>query len=328
MGTPTARRPVFITLGRRSRAAVGHGQVAGGIAGPPAVAPAAPQAYQHPPPQPRRPAPRRALWRGLAVTAPRPAPGPPWRPLPRPAAPRRALWHGGAGPQPVATTAAAPRLPRQPRSAPPRRAVWRGLGSRIITPLGIPSRKPPPPANTPRKRQRALWRRGAGPQPPPPSGLLAGVTAGPPASRWQASLPVPRWLARAAASRWQAGQPAARYDAGNPASRWAAGLPLQGRYSVRVVTGSVEYIPFPVSGPPGVDVTTLPLEVAIVTEAHGEPPPADPAWTAGLWLNGMAAALVDETALGNGEYVVFGRLTASPERPVVRAGRVRLGPAS
>jgi hypothetical protein len=97
---------------------------------------------------------------------------------------------------------------------------------------------------------------------------------------------------------------------------------------VRVVTGSVEYIPFPVSGPPGVDVTTLPLEVAIVTEAHGEPPPADPAWTAGLWLNGMAAALVDETVLGNGDYVVFGRLTASPEKPVVRAGRVRLGPAS
>jgi hypothetical protein len=228
----------------------------------------------------------------------------------------------------VAAAAAPARLPRQPRPAAPRRALWHGLASRIVTPLGIPSRKPPPPANTPRKRQRGLWRRGAGPQPPPPSGLLAGVTAGPPASRWQASLPVSRWLARPAASRWQAGQPAPRYDAGNPASRWAAGLPLQGRYSVRVVTGSVEYIPFPVSGPPGVDVTTLPLECAIVTEAHGEPPPADPAWTAGLWLNGMAAALVDETVLGNGDYVVFGRLTAPPEKPVVRSGRVRLGPAS
>jgi hypothetical protein len=331
LGTPTARRPVFIAPGRRSRAAIGHGQVAGGIAGPQAVAPIAPQAYQHPPRQPRSSAPRRALWRGLAVPAPRPAPGPAWRPLPRSPAPRRALWHGGTGPQPVTAAApAAPRQPRQPRPAPPRRALWHGLASRIVTPLGIPSRKPPPPANTPRKRQRGLWRRGAGPQPPPPSGLLAGVTAGPPASRWQAtSLPASRWQPRPPASRWQATSlPASRYDAGNPASRWQAGPPVKGRYSMRIVTGSVEYVQFPIAGPPGVDVTTFPVEVAVVTEAHGEPPPGDPAWTAGSWLGGLASLLVDETVLGNGDYVVFGRLTASPEKPVVRAGRVRLGPAS
>jgi hypothetical protein len=297
LGTPTARRPVFIAGGRRTRATIGHGQVAGGVAGPPAVAPPAPQAYQHPLPLPRRPA------------------------------PRRAIWHGNAGPQPAAAPAVI-RLPRQPRSAPPRRALWRGLGSRIVTPLGIPSRKPPPPANTPRKRQRALWRRGAGPQPPPPSGLLAGTTAGPPQGRWAAALPAPRWQPHPAAPRWQAALPAPRYDAGNPESRWQAGPPVKGRYSMRIITGSVEYIQFPVTGPAGVDVTTFPVELAVVPEAHGEPGPADPAWTAGSWLGGLASLLVDAAVPGPGDYVVYGRLTATPEKPVVRSGRVRIGPAA
>jgi len=126
---PQPRRP------GPSRAAW-HGQ-----AGPAAVAPVTPQAYQHPLPQPRRPGPSRAVTgrgrcgagqAGGANAAPVTQGQP--RPLPRPRPPRRATWHGNAGPPP----------------APP----------------GTPARRPGP-VITGRPRSRATWRGNAGPQPPP-----------------------------------------------------------------------------------------------------------------------------------------------------------------
>jgi hypothetical protein len=112
-----------------------------GNAGPAAVAPAAPQAYQHPPGQARRPA------------------------------PRRGQWHGNAGPAGAAPSASAvPRPLPQPHGRPPRRAVWRGGASQVVTPPGTPAARPAPKI-TSRPRARVLWHGGSGAQP------AAAVTA-------------------------------------------------------------------------------------------------------------------------------------------------------
>jgi hypothetical protein len=96
---------------------------------------------------------------------------------------------------------------------------------------------------------------------------------------------------------------------------------------MRLITGSKEYVQVPVYGPQGVDLTGFVVELAMVQESHGEPGPADPAWTAGTWINGLASVLVDAAVSGPGDYVVYARVTANPEKPVVQAGRVRIGPA-
>jgi hypothetical protein len=96
---------------------------------------------------------------------------------------------------------------------------------------------------------------------------------------------------------------------------------------VHVVTGSKEYLQFPVYGPAGVDLTAFPVEVAIVTEAHGEPDVADPAWTAAAWTAGLVTFLILPGALPAGDYVVYARVTAGAEKPVLESGRLRIGPA-
>jgi len=131
LGSLQARRPVVIAPPRRTRATTGHGQTGGGNAGPPAVAPPAPQAYQRPAPQIRRPP------------------------------PRPAVWHGNAGPQPAAAAFVSRQPLPLPRSRPGRRAVWHGNASQAVTPLGTPARRPGPQI-TSRPRARAVWHGGGG----------------------------------------------------------------------------------------------------------------------------------------------------------------------
>jgi hypothetical protein len=142
-----------------------------GNAAPQAIAPVI-TAYQRPPVSFPRRRPARAVQDGYAsqVVTPRGTPGPSWRPQPRRPAPSRAVWHGNAGPSAVAAPAPQPYakpLP-QPRSLPPRRAVWRGNASRAVTPLGTAARRPGPQISS-KPRTRAVWHGNAGAPPPPAS---------------------------------------------------------------------------------------------------------------------------------------------------------------
>jgi hypothetical protein len=172
---------------RRARTGSG-GSCAGGVAGP---GNATVVVYQRPAPQIPHPAPRRAVWRGLAsristplgsLTVTRPVfprrapqraitgsnlacgdgqagPGNTVTPLAcqrRAAsrgAPRRALWHGLASAISTPLGSPGPRLPLEARSPAPRRAVWRGLASRIVTPLGSPGPRLPLQARSPAPRR-------------------------------------------------------------------------------------------------------------------------------------------------------------------------------
>lgn len=74
-----------------------------------------------------------------------------------------------------------------------------------------------------------------------------------------------------------------------------------------------------------VDPTTFPIQVAFVGD--GEPVEAD--WSPGSWetIGGRyyARALVGpggDVQLVNGRYAMWVRITAAPEKPVIRAGGV------
>lgn len=216
-GSPARPRPFVFRSPAPARARTGPAGTPGdGIASPVVTplgsrpSPAPRPVIQHLPQRRAVTGPRTA-GAGIAsgIITPRGTPGPAWRPQPRRPAPARAIWHGGAGPSavippaaqpyqrpapqvrrpgpsravtgqsrvgagqagpanaaPVATTAARP--PAQPRSRPPQRAVWHGNASRVVTPLGTPARRPGP-AITSRPRSRGLWHGGTGPAPPPPS---------------------------------------------------------------------------------------------------------------------------------------------------------------
>ncbi len=99
---------------------------------------------------------------------------------------------------------------------------------------------------------------------------------------------------------------------------------------MHLITGTREYVLFAVTGPQA-DLTAFPVEAAIVPEGTGEPAPGSSAWKPGTWLGGEAALLVDLSTgtpdYAQGDYVLFGRVTAGAERPVMQAGRVSVGPA-
>lgn len=90
---------------------------------------------------------------------------------------------------------------------------------------------------------------------------------------------------------------------------------------------SREYIRIPVTGPAGVDVTLLAAEIALVADPGIEPVDAD--YHAATWIAGEACLLAGAGAVdyADGEYMAYLRLTAGAERPVLRAGRVRVGDA-
>lgn len=91
---------------------------------------------------------------------------------------------------------------------------------------------------------------------------------------------------------------------------------------------SREYIRIPVTAPAGVDPTLLAAEIALVADPGPEPADAD--YHAATWIAGEACLLAGPGGSGavdypDGEYMAYVRLTAGAEKPVRRAGRVRVG---
>lgn len=86
----------------------------------------------------------------------------------------------------------------------------------------------------------------------------------------------------------------------------------------------------PVYGPAGTDLAQLDAQLAVIPEGAGEPADAD--WGTATWdtagtsiarVIGHGSALV----LDPGEYMVWARITASAEEPVMPCGRLRVGDA-
>lgn len=89
---------------------------------------------------------------------------------------------------------------------------------------------------------------------------------------------------------------------------------------------SKEYILIPPSGPKGVDLTQYTAEIALVADDGSEP--ADTDYHPATWLGGEAALLEGPGGTvdyPNGEYMAWLRITAGAERPVIPAGRIRVG---
>jgi len=92
---------------------------------------------------------------------------------------------------------------------------------------------------------------------------------------------------------------------------------------------STEYLFCPVRGPAGVDLTAFPVAIALVGEQAGEPASGDyqtAAW-AGSPAPGITEArlLVTAGSLAVGAYMAWVKVTATPEVPVIKAGRVTVG---
>jgi hypothetical protein len=96
---------------------------------------------------------------------------------------------------------------------------------------------------------------------------------------------------------------------------------------VQIPASSRQYVYIGVNPPPGIpDVTVYPAEVALVPDNGAEPLDGD--YHAASWIRGEAALLVGPgggTVYAPGDYMLFGRITAGAERPVMRSGRVRIG---
>lgn len=87
---------------------------------------------------------------------------------------------------------------------------------------------------------------------------------------------------------------------------------------------STEYLYVPVTGPDGVNLTVLPVSIALRLEALGGEPSVND-YAAATWVNGEAALLLTAAAVADGQYLVFVRLQASPEDIRMLAGRLRIG---
>lgn len=85
---------------------------------------------------------------------------------------------------------------------------------------------------------------------------------------------------------------------------------------------SKEYVLIPLTGPVA-DLTVYPVDIAVLAEAQDAPAAGD--WQPGQWIAGDAALLLDASAYTSGDYMIWLRLTAGTERPVMKAGRLRIG---
>jgi hypothetical protein len=87
---------------------------------------------------------------------------------------------------------------------------------------------------------------------------------------------------------------------------------------------SVEYVKVAVTGPTGVDLGDLDVELAIV--ADGQTPDVGD-WKAGTWIGSSAAVLIGPGTLlelGQGTYDVYVKITSSPEVPVLPSGSIHI----
>jgi hypothetical protein len=98
------------------------------------------------------------------------------------------------------------------------------------------------------------------------------------------------------------------------------------------LASSLAYLFIPLYGPKGTDLTQFPVDLALITDAGAEPSGGD--WHAATWISpdGVkpkeAALLIGPgggTVYPSGEYMAYARLTAGAEKPVLPAGRVRIG---
>ena len=90
-----------------------------------------------------------------------------------------------------------------------------------------------------------------------------------------------------------------------------------------VPESSSQYVFFAVYGPPGVNLTLYPVQVAIVAEDAGEPAPS--AYQPADWINGQAALFIPKGTFPPGDYMAWVLVTAGMEAPVIQSGRIRIG---
>jgi hypothetical protein len=87
---------------------------------------------------------------------------------------------------------------------------------------------------------------------------------------------------------------------------------------------SVEYVKVAVTGPTGVDLSDLDVELAIVDDGQ-IPDTGD--WKAGTWIGSSAAVLIGPGTLlelDQGTYDVYVKITSSPEVPVLPSGSIHI----
>lgn len=97
------------------------------------------------------------------------------------------------------------------------------------------------------------------------------------------------------------------------------------------LSSSTKYMYIPVTGPSGLDLTTLPVSVAMIPEAAGGEPGTND-YKSATWKttpDGQTEAVVLISAgdYPDGEYLAFVRVVAAPEDIREYSGRVRIGDA-
>jgi hypothetical protein len=92
---------------------------------------------------------------------------------------------------------------------------------------------------------------------------------------------------------------------------------------LQIAVTSGAYILIPVDGPEGIDLTQLPVKVAVIDEQAGEP--TDDDWQDGSWIEGEAAWLKPKNGLPAGSYMAWVTVDAGDEQPVEQSGRIRVG---
>lgn len=97
---------------------------------------------------------------------------------------------------------------------------------------------------------------------------------------------------------------------------------------MQIETGSAQYIMFALDGPQD-DLTGYPVEAALMPDDGSMPAAGD--WKPCVWLLNLAtgrkesALLYEPADYPDGDYMLFARVTADPELPLLRSGRVRIG---
>lgn len=92
---------------------------------------------------------------------------------------------------------------------------------------------------------------------------------------------------------------------------------------------SLQYVYIPVDAPDGTDPTAYSPKVALVSDDGTEPGEAD--WQAASWIGGQIALLTGPGTAADypdGAYMAFCMIDAGIEKPVMVAGRVRIGLAA